>query len=75
MLFLQGVELEQNGDLFEAIQKYRKAVALVPDIEFRSYKHNLLRRNLPNENQNRKFSSVTLLMQRKINLWKHDDSW
>ena len=32
-LFLEGVEHEQNGDLFEAIQKYRKAVNLVPDIE------------------------------------------
>jgi len=34
-LFLEGVEHEQNGELFEAIQKYRKAVNLVPDIEFK----------------------------------------
>jgi len=33
--FLEGVEHEQNGELFEAIQKYRKAVNLVPDIEFK----------------------------------------
>ena len=32
-MFLEGVEHEQNGDLFEAIQKYQKAVNLVPDIE------------------------------------------
>jgi len=37
--FLQGVEHEQNGELFEAIQKYRKAVALVPDIEFKTFEH------------------------------------
>jgi len=35
ILFLEGVEHEQNGELFEAIQKYRKAVNLVPDIEFK----------------------------------------
>jgi len=34
-LFLEGVEHEQNGDLFEAILKYRKAVKLVPDIEYK----------------------------------------
>ena len=32
---MEGVEHEQNGELFEAIQKYRKAVNLVPDIEFK----------------------------------------
>ena len=37
--FLEGVEHEQNGELFEAIQKYRKAVALVPDIEFKTFEH------------------------------------
>ena len=33
------MEHEQNGELFEAIQKYRKAVALVPDIEFKTFEH------------------------------------
>merc|ERR1719219_2301205 len=42
--FLEGVEHEQNGELFEAIQKYRKAMALVPDIEFKAFEHNLRRR-------------------------------
>lgn len=37
MLFLKGVENEQNGKLYEAIQFYRRAVQLVPDIEFRLY--------------------------------------
>nr|CAD7408130.1 unnamed protein product [Timema poppensis] len=36
-LFLKGVENEQNGTLYEAIQFYRRAVQLVPDIEFRLY--------------------------------------
>uniref|UniRef100_A0A1B6H0D2 Uncharacterized protein n=1 Tax=Cuerna arida TaxID=1464854 RepID=A0A1B6H0D2_9HEMI len=36
-LFLKGVENEQLGKLYEAIQFYRRAVQLVPDIEFRLY--------------------------------------
>jgi F-box protein 9 len=36
-LFLQGIENEQSGRLYEAIQFYRRAVQLVPDIEFRLY--------------------------------------
>ncbi|XP_058799475.1 F-box only protein 9 [Phymastichus coffea] len=36
-LFLQGIENEQSGKLYEAIQFYRRAVQLVPDIEFRLY--------------------------------------
>nr|XP_022919691.1 F-box only protein 9 [Onthophagus taurus] len=34
-LFLKGVDLEKSGKLYEAIQFYRRAVQLVPDIEFR----------------------------------------
>lgn len=34
-LFLRGSELERSGKLYEAIQFYRRAVQLVPDIEFR----------------------------------------
>ncbi|XP_015588407.1 F-box only protein 9 isoform X2 [Cephus cinctus] len=36
-LFLEGIEHEQNGKLYEAIQFYKRAVQLVPDIEFRLY--------------------------------------
>ncbi|XP_014236580.1 F-box only protein 9 [Trichogramma pretiosum] len=36
-LFLLGVEHERTGKLYEAIQFYRRAVQLVPDIEFRIY--------------------------------------
>jgi F-box protein 9 len=48
MLFLKGVENEQNGKLYEAIQFYRRAVQLVPDIEFRLYDANKLK---PKERQ------------------------
>ena len=36
-MFLQGVELEQDGKMFDAILKYKKAVHLVPDIEKRAF--------------------------------------
>jgi F-box protein 9 len=39
-LFLQGVDLEKRGKCFEAIRLYRRAVQLVPDIEFRAYATN-----------------------------------
>ncbi|CAH1971756.1 unnamed protein product [Acanthoscelides obtectus] len=34
-LFLKGVEMERCGKLYEAIQYYKRAVQLVPDIEFK----------------------------------------
>ena len=36
-MFLEGVEFEQDGKLFDAILKYKKAVHLVPDIEKRAF--------------------------------------
>ncbi|CAO1443221.1 unnamed protein product [Diamesa tonsa] len=38
--FMQGISLERQGKVFEALSFYRKAVNLVPDIEFRSYEAN-----------------------------------
>jgi len=35
-LYLQGVEAERNGRVYDAIYFYRRAVQLVPDIEFRA---------------------------------------
>lgn len=35
VLFLKGIELERSGKLYEAIQFYKRAVQLVPDIEIR----------------------------------------
>lgn len=34
-LFLKGIDMERSGKVYEAIQFYRRAVQLVPDIEFR----------------------------------------
>ncbi|KAG7190541.1 hypothetical protein KM043_006642 [Ampulex compressa] len=36
-LFLKGIEHEQSRKFYEAIQFYKRAVQLVPDIEFRLY--------------------------------------
>ncbi|XP_032876580.1 F-box only protein 9 isoform X3 [Amblyraja radiata] len=39
-LFLKAVEQEQNGAVYEAIKYYRRAMQLVPDIEFKiNYTH------------------------------------
>lgn len=37
LLFMQGVELEKKGKVFEAMQMYRRAVHIDPDIEFKMY--------------------------------------
>ncbi|XP_044728288.1 F-box only protein 9 isoform X2 [Chrysoperla carnea] len=36
-LFLKAAELEKMGNMYEAIQHYKKSVQLIPDIEFRIY--------------------------------------
>jgi F-box protein 9 len=33
--FLAGVTLERQGSLYEAVQSYRRAIQMIPDIEFR----------------------------------------
>ena len=37
IFFQKGVDLERKGKCFEAIRAYRKAVQLVPDIEYKMY--------------------------------------
>ncbi|KAM3727271.1 F-box only protein [Dirofilaria immitis] len=37
-LFLEGVDYERRGDMWEAVQKYMGAVHMVPDIESKLYK-------------------------------------
>ncbi|KAK7081213.1 F-box only protein 9 [Halocaridina rubra] len=44
-LFNRAVELEQSKRLYEAIQHYRRAMTLVPDIEFRVHRKSMLERN------------------------------
>lgn len=36
-LFLRGIELERFGQLYEAVQHYKRAVQLLPDVEQRLY--------------------------------------
>merc|ERR1711971_149190 len=36
-LFLQGVQYEENGKLFEAIRCYKRAEKLVPNIELETF--------------------------------------
>lgn len=43
MLFMKGVELERTYHHYDAIQYYRKALQLVPDIDKRMYKDNKLK--------------------------------
>ena len=49
-LFLEGVELEQTGKLYDAILQYKKAFHLVPDIEFKVF--NLSKEKDANANSN-----------------------
>ncbi|XP_076173513.1 F-box only protein 9 [Ptiloglossa arizonensis] len=44
-LFLKGVEYEQSRKFYEATQFYKRAVQLVPDIEFRLYDSTKLKSN------------------------------
>ncbi|KAK9505543.1 hypothetical protein O3M35_009569 [Rhynocoris fuscipes] len=44
-LFLLGVENEEKGSLYEAIQYYRRAVQLVPDIELKLFQQSLNQTN------------------------------
>ncbi|XP_066581169.1 F-box only protein 9 [Prorops nasuta] len=42
-LFLKGIEYEQSRKFYEAIQFYKRAVTLIPDIEFRLYESTKLK--------------------------------
>ncbi|XP_058831568.1 F-box only protein 9 [Topomyia yanbarensis] len=50
-LFLQGSELERTGKVFEAMRLYRRAVQLVPDIEFKVYDKKVPNRQLDRGNE------------------------
>lgn len=50
-LFLKGIEHEQGRKFYEAIQFYKRAIELVPDIEFRLYESTKLKaREVDEEN-------------------------
>lgn len=46
-LFLCGVELERSGKLYEAIQHYKRAIQILPDVETRLYEASELRADTP----------------------------
>lgn len=54
-LFKVGIELEQKGRVYDALQYYRRAVQLVPDIEFRIYE--ISKRQLPVNSANKEDSN------------------
>lgn len=56
-LFLEGVALEQDGKMFDAILKYKKAVHLVPDIEKRAFAFTQTNINSGGKEQSPEFQS------------------
>lgn len=50
ILFGQGIDAERRGLVFEAMRLYRRAVQLVPDIEFKMYETSIIQ----NKNNNTK---------------------
>ncbi|XP_045767310.1 F-box only protein 9 [Maniola jurtina] len=48
-LFIRGVELERGGKLYEAIQHYKRAIQILPDVETRLYEGSELRADTPEE--------------------------
>ncbi|XP_049870681.1 F-box only protein 9 isoform X2 [Pectinophora gossypiella] len=48
-LFLRGVEFERAGKLYEAIQHYKRAMQILPDVETRLYESSDLRADSPEE--------------------------
>ncbi|XP_039750517.1 F-box only protein 9 [Pararge aegeria] len=48
-LFLCGVEMERGGKLYEAIQHYKRAIQILPDVEIRLYESSELRTDTPTE--------------------------
>ncbi|CAG4946115.1 unnamed protein product [Colias eurytheme] len=48
-LFLRGVEMERGGKLYEAIQHYKRAIQILPDVESRLYDGSDMRMDTPVE--------------------------
>lgn len=46
-LFLRGVEMERGGKLYEAIQHYKRAMQILPDVESRLYESSDIRGDTP----------------------------
>ncbi|CAK1543821.1 unnamed protein product [Leptosia nina] len=48
-LFLRGIEMERSGKLYEAIQHYKRAIQILPDVERRLYDSSDVRADTPAE--------------------------
>lgn len=64
-LFQQGIDLERKGKCFEAIRHYKRAIHLVPDIEFRVYSTAQSKQTAKNDKNGNK--STTSSKQRQDN--------
>lgn len=51
LLFRQGIECEQSSKYYDAIQCYKNAMQLVPDIEFKIYSESKQNRRVLNQNE------------------------
>ena len=67
--FLEGVEHEQNGELFEAIQKYRKAINLVPDIEFKAHEFSRRRNVVSSQEEENLIFLLIYLVFMEQDIW------
>lgn len=60
LLFSQGVEAERKGMVFEAMSLYRRAVQLVPDIEFKMYETGKIQNNNFNQDSGAEHISTVI---------------
>lgn len=60
LLFLEGVDLERKGKCFEAMRLYRKAVQLVPDIEYKIYSQTSQQKQKSRDERNNNINSTEL---------------
>jgi len=77
-LFLAGVELERAGELFSAVQKYKRAVQMVPDIEHRVFdevrKKNLVANRNPMAVEKGDEEVVLLVDEREVDVATPDEA-
>jgi len=77
-LFLAGVELERAGELFSAVQKYKRAVQMVPDIEHRVFdevrKKNLVANRNPMAVEKGDEEVVLLVDERDVDVATPDEA-
>ncbi|KAK9754827.1 F-box-like [Popillia japonica] len=58
-LFMKGIEMERSKKMYEAIQFYRRAVQLVPDIEFRLEESFKTKARIENDEDKQDYAKIT----------------